>query len=126
MERAAPQAHTAGSHRAGKGAGAPCVPATQGATRPVPAVALMRTVSGVWLPPARSAAASQQGTEPDAFTGRGSDGRFCFGYKEAQIVSKCSVSKPNRLPLRTLHCLGVALFNLFVSAKYLALNCNSP
>lgn len=69
---------------------------------------------------------SQQETKPDLFTGHRSDGRFCFGYKEAQIVLKISVFKPNRLPLRTLHRLCFVLFNLFVSAKYLALNCNSP
>lgn len=32
---------------------------------------------------------------------------------------------PKRVTLENTQCLGAALFYLFVSAKYLALNCNS-
>lgn len=69
---------------------------------------------------------SREETKPGLLSRPHGDGRFCFGYNEAEIVLKISALPPNRLPLRTLHCLCFALFNLFVSAKYLALNCNSP
>lgn len=93
---------------------------------PVPAVTPMQTTESVSLQLPCSVALSQQETKPGSLAGHGRDGRFCFRYKEAETVSTFSVFEPSRLPLRTLHCLGVALFNLFVSAKYLALNCNSP
>lgn len=91
-----------------------------------PAVAPPQTVLRVSAQLPRSEALPQQGAKLSAFGGHGGDGRFRVGSKAAQIVLKLPVFNPNRLPLRTLHCLGVALFNLFVSAKYLALDCNSP
>ena len=45
---------------------------------------------------------------------------------QVQVALKISIFKSNILPFRMLYFLCLTLFELFVWAKYLGLNCNSP